>query len=78
MPKYKVLRPIEHNQKLYLPAAKTGPEKAKSVGDGQEISVDASGTIELDEKEAQRLKEGQIETISESAAPGAQSGRAKR
>jgi hypothetical protein len=77
MSQYKVLRPIEHNRKLYLPETKTGPERVKSVGDGQEIPVDASGTIDLNEKEAQRLKDGRIETISESAGPGKQSKDAK-
>lgn len=69
MSQYKVLRPIEHNRKLYLPETKIGPQRVKSVGDRQEIPVNASGTIDLNEKEAQRLKDGQIETISESAEP---------
>jgi hypothetical protein len=77
MPKYKVRRAIEHNQKLYLPQTNTGPEKVKSVGHGQEIPVDASGTIELNEKEAQSFTDGQIEAISESADPGKQSKRGK-
>lgn len=76
MPEYKVLRPIEHNQKLYLPETQTGPERVKSVGDGQEIPVDASGTIDLNEKEAQGLRD-QIAAISESAEPGRQSRRIK-
>jgi len=77
MPKYKVLRPIEHNQKLYMPETLTGPERVKSVGDGQEISVDASGTIELNEKEVQNFRQGQIESISEPAEAGRQFKRVK-
>ena len=77
MPNYKVRRAIEHNQKLYLPQTTTGPERVKSVCHGQEIPVDSSGTIELNEKEAQNLTNGQIEAISESADPGKQSKRGK-
>ncbi|HXJ95021.1 MAG TPA: hypothetical protein VMT20_19445 [Terriglobia bacterium] len=77
MPKYKVRRPIEHNQKLYLPQTSTGPENVKSVSHGQEIPVDTSGTIELNEKEAQSLTDGQVEAISESADSGKQSKRGK-
>ncbi len=77
MPKYKVRRAIEHNQKLYLPQTKAGPERAKSVCHGQEIPVDTSGTIELSEKEAQSLRDGQIESISEPADSGKQSKRGK-
>lgn len=77
MSKYNVRRPIEHNQKLYLPQTTTGPEKVKSVGHGQEIPVDASGTIELSEREAQAFTGGQIEAISESADSSKQSKRGK-
>lgn len=77
MSKYRVRRPIEHNQKLYLPQTSTGPETVKSVSHGQEIPVDTSGTIELDDKEAQSLTNGQIEAISEPADPGKQSKRGK-
>jgi hypothetical protein len=77
MSKYKIRRPIEHNQKLYLPQTNTGPERVKSVGHGQEIPVDASGTIELSEKEAQSFTGGQIEAVSESVDPGKQSKRGK-
>ncbi|HEV2177360.1 MAG TPA: hypothetical protein VGW33_09185 [Terriglobia bacterium] len=63
MPKFKVLRPIEHNQKLYLPEGHVAPEKVKSFGGGQEIAVDAGGLIELSDKEAQPLTAGQIERI---------------
>jgi len=70
MPNYRVLRPIERNQKLYLPETRTGPEKVKSVGHGQDIPVDASGMIELDEEEARSFRDGQIEAIPESAEPG--------
>jgi len=77
MQKYTVRRPIEHNQKLYLPQANTGPERVKSVGHGQEIPVDVSGAIELSEKEAQCFTAGQIEAVSESVDTGKQSKRGK-
>ena len=48
MAKFAVLRPIEHNQVLYAPKGGTGEVKTKSAGHGGEISVDASGTIDLD------------------------------
>lgn len=63
MPKYKVLRPIEHNQKLYLPAGQEAPEKVKSFGDGQEIAVDGEGFIELSDKEAAPLTSGEVERV---------------
>ena len=77
MSKYAVRRPIEHNQKLYLPLTSSGPETVKSVGHGQEIPVDTSGTIELNDKEAQGLTDGQIEAATESADSGKQSKRGR-
>ena len=77
MSRFKVRRPIEHNQKLYLPQTGTGPETVKSVGHGQEIPVDTSGTIELNDNEAQSLRDGQIEAITESVDSGKQSKRGK-
>ncbi|HUI42087.1 MAG TPA: hypothetical protein VL523_08970 [Terriglobia bacterium] len=71
MPKYKVLRPIEHNQTLYLPKDASAPSKAKSAGHGQEIQVDVSGTIELDSEQAQILVHGQTALVSESSGAGA-------
>ncbi len=72
MPKYRVLRPIEHNGKLYLPPRPAGspPESggdsgvvAIGGGHGKEVPVDAGGVIELTEAEAAPMTEGQIEKI---------------
>lgn len=86
MAKYEVLRPIEHNGKLYLPKvdaasgkkilrgsgiddpAKAGPTTI-SAAHGGEVPVEASGVIELAEKEALALELGQISPLK---------GRAKR
>ena len=70
MPKYTVLRPIEHNGKLYLPKDAPAPEKAKSAGNGQDLAVDVSGTIELNGLQAQALVNGQISTVSETSGAG--------
>ncbi len=67
MPKYRVLRPIEHNQKLYLPEMADALPTAKSAGHGGDIPADASGVIELSEKEAAALTDGQI-ALEESEA----------
>ena len=64
MAKYKVLRPIEHNQKLYLPKTQHAPERVKSYGHGQEIAVDGGGFIELGDKEAALLQSGEIERVT--------------
>jgi len=60
MAKYKVLRPIEHNNKLYLPAGEAITGTAKSASHGGDISVDSSGTIELTAQEAARFTNGQL------------------
>ncbi len=60
MARYKVLRPIEHNQKLYLPEVTDALPSVKSAGNGRDISVEASGIIELSEQEAVELVDGQI------------------
>ena len=75
MPKYRVLRPIEHDQKLHVPKTKTGPDKVKSASHGQEIPVDVSGTIELNDGQAQMMCDGQIEPISRSSDAGPESER---
>jgi hypothetical protein len=67
MAKYKVLRPIEHSFKLYLPEAGAVPEGVRSFGNGGEILVDRSGVIELSEAEAAQMSEGQIEPMKEKA-----------
>jgi hypothetical protein len=68
MPKFKVVAPVEHDQTLYLPKGGTPAARVKSVGNGQEIPVDSSGVIELDEVQAQALKHGQVVPVSEPAA----------
>ncbi len=68
MAKYKVLRPIEHNLRLYLPEVPDALPTVKSAGHGGEIPADASGTIELSEKEAAALIDGQI-PVDESGKP---------
>jgi hypothetical protein len=60
MAKFAVLRPIEHNQVLYAPKGGTGEVKTKSAGHGGEISVDASGTIDLDATAAEAFTGGQV------------------
>jgi hypothetical protein len=60
MAKFTVLRPIEHNQVLYVSRGATKSLKAKSAGYGGEIPVDASGTIELDAAAAKALSRGQV------------------
>ncbi len=72
VPKYKVLRPIEHNGKLYLPSAPMdvigakADETAISGAHGNPIPVDSTGVIELTDKEAAPMTEGQVEKIVES------------
>ena len=61
MPKYKVLKPIEHDNVLYLPAGSDAPETVKSVGHGEDIPVDASGFIDLTPEQAAQMTCGQIE-----------------
>ncbi len=63
MSKFKVLRPIEHDGKLYLPETESAPGKVKSAGHGQDIPVDLGGAIELTEKQAAELTLGQVEEI---------------
>lgn len=66
MARYEVLRPIEHDQKLYLPkGTKVETEKVASAGHGREIDHDTSGMIELEEKQAKALTEGQVALIPE-------------
>jgi hypothetical protein len=68
MAKFKVLRPIEHNLKLYLPELPDALPTAKSAGHGGDIPLDASGTIELEELAAAALIDGQI-PLDESGKP---------
>ncbi len=63
MAKYEVLRPIEHNGKLYLPKVDDALPTATSSSHGGEVPIDAGGFIELSEKEAALLDLGQIKPI---------------
>jgi hypothetical protein len=63
MAKFKVLRAIELDGKLYLPASDNPPAKARSASNGQIIPVDASGVIELTDAQAKELILGQIQAI---------------
>jgi hypothetical protein len=67
MPKYKIIRPIVHNQTLYVPATDPAPANATSVSHGMKIPVDASGTIELDEAQAASFRHGQIAPLPASS-----------
>ena len=76
MPKYRVLRPIEHGTKLYLPEGASPPPNARapegkaiSAGHGQAIDVDNSGVIELTDEQAGFLTAGQIKAIRAEAEP---------
>jgi len=60
MPSYKVLRPIEHNNVLYVPSGFEAPEKLPSAAHGGLVPVNASGVIELSEREAAEFVLGQI------------------
>ena len=65
MAKFRVLSPVEHDQTLYVPKDDvTAGGKVKSAGNGQEILVDSSGVIELDETQAKALGNGQVEPVS--------------
>jgi hypothetical protein len=61
---YKVLRPIELNGTLYLPAGATPPMKPRSAGSGEAVNVDTSGVIELTADQAAAMTLGQIQAIS--------------
>ncbi len=78
MSQYRVLRPIEHNQVLYVPQGATEAVKTKSVGCGADIPVNASGTIELDPAAAKALNGGQIALIATPGADAPPEKRAKR
>jgi hypothetical protein len=67
MAKFKVMAPVEHDLTLYLPQGVTPKGTVKSVGNGQEIPVNTSGEIELDEAQARALKRGQVVPVAEPA-----------
>lgn len=73
MAKYKVIRAVEYNDKLYLPstfAAEKTPEAATSAGSGREIPVDTSGFIEISNQVAASFTLGQIELLKARREPG--------
>jgi hypothetical protein len=79
MAKFRVLAPVEHDQTLYMPKDDvTAGGKVKSAGNGQEILVDSSGVIELDEAQAKALGNGQVEPISAPAEASPDSKRTRR
>ncbi len=77
MPKFKVLRPIEHNGKLHLPEDPHAPKTATSGSHGGEIDVDSTGFIELTEKEAAPMDLGQIEKVKSQDLPAQAGSRVK-
>lgn len=78
MPKFQVLRPVEHNQILYLPKDSAAAAKVKSAGHGQDIPVDASGTIDLETEGATALTSGQIAPLEGPPESASQSKRTRR
>jgi hypothetical protein len=77
MAKYKVVRPIEHNNKLYLPAGGATTGTAKSASHGGDIPVDNSGIIDLTEQEAEKFKNGQVEPVARGGSPPTKGGTGK-
>jgi len=69
MGKYRINRAVEHDQTLYLPRDWAAPAKVRSVGNGLDIPVDTSGTIELDDEHAKALAQGPISPVAEAPAP---------
>lgn len=67
MAQYSVLRPVEYNGKLYVPASEDAPAVARSAGNGNEIPVDRSGVIDLPDEVAHQFAFGQIGPVREKA-----------
>lgn len=67
MTQYSVLRPVEYNGKLYVPASEDAPSVTKSAGNGNEIPVDRSGVIDLPDEVAHQFTFGQITPVQEKA-----------
>jgi len=78
MAKFKVLRPIEYNGTVYLPEAAGAAPIVKSAGNGQDIPVDGSGVIELNESQAAEFTLGQIESIKTKVASDRDQGVVKK
>ncbi|HEV2425880.1 MAG TPA: hypothetical protein VGZ29_13710 [Terriglobia bacterium] len=74
MAKFTVLRPIEHNQILYVPQGAAGAARTKSAGNGGDIPVDASGAIELDAAAAETFTGSQVAPFS-AGIPAAKRGK---
>ncbi len=72
MAKFKIVRPVEYNHKLYLPRILGGEEISEvrtSAGSGREIPVDISGIIEITNQEAASFTLGQIELLRAQRKP---------
>jgi len=67
MPSFKVLRPIELNGTLYLPEGATAAAKARSAGNGEQVTIDTSGVIELTADQAAAMTLGQIQALPTAA-----------
>lgn len=67
MTQYSVLRPVEYNGKLYVPASEAAPAVTRSAGNGSEIPVDRSGVIDLPDEMARQFALGQIAPVREKA-----------
>lgn len=68
MPKYTVFRPIEHNNRLYLPEGTQAPEVTASASHGRSVEIDTSGVVELTEEQATAMDLDQVAPIKEHAA----------
>lgn len=68
MAKYNVLRPVEYDGKLYLPAGESPPPTARSASNGRDIPVDASGVIDLTQEQAAEMVLGQVRLAAVSAS----------
>jgi hypothetical protein len=78
MPKFQILRPVEHNQILYVRPGATEAVRARSAGHGGEIPVDASGTIDLEAPAAEAFTRGQIAPVGAASTEAPSPKRAKR
>lgn len=63
MTQYEVLRPIEYNGKLYVPASDGAPAVVRSAGNGSDIPVDRSGVINLPDGAVRQFELGQIAPV---------------
>lgn len=70
MAQYDVLRPIEYNGKLYVPTSDDAPAVTKSAGNGGNIPVDRSGTIDLPDGAASQFALGQIALVKAKTSKG--------